>query len=132
MNIHTSTRHKATAHIARDTDDEIIMVIEGPRGPINVEIHSADEDNIEQLIEDGDEEELEDACETVIGFIFSDLGKFFPGQTFSHFADAPDDNSELVMRERTVGDLKRARESIAYRDLVEGGLSEQEIHTLIA
>lgn len=131
MNIHTSTNHKPVIHIARDTDDEIIMVIEGPRGPVNIEIHAADEENIEQLIEEGDEEDLADACELVISFIMSDISKCFPGEQFSHFADAPDDNSQIVTRQRTVGDLKRAREAIAYRDLVEGGLSDQEIRALI-
>lgn len=132
MTIHTSVVGKAVAHVGRDTDDEIFLIIEGPRGPVNIEIHTSDEDNIEQLIKEGDEGELADACESVIIFILSDLQKCFPGEQFSHFADAPNDNSQLVTRQRTADDIKRARESIAYRDLIEGGLSEKEIQALIA
>ena len=132
MTIYTNTTHNAKAHVARDTDGEIMVVIEGPRGPVNVEIHSASEAVIESIIEEGDDEDLADACDTVISDVFIELERCFPGETFSHFADAPDDNSEIVTQQRTADEIQRARESIAYRDLLEGGLSESEIQALIS
>lgn len=131
MSIYTNTTHTPLVSIARDADGEIMVVVEGPRGPINIEISAAEEASIEQTLEFGDKEEIEDLCEFVIGSLLGDLEKCFPGAQFSHFADAPDDNSEIATRERTAGDIRRARECIAYRDLLEAGLNEMEIQQLI-
>lgn len=131
MIIHTVTSYAFQTHVVRDTDGEIMIGIDGPRGPILVEIHSADESTIERLLTHGDEEDLSDMCSATIHDFYTQIGRCFPGDTFSHFADAPGEIGELVTRPRTAKEIQQARESIAYRDLIEGGLSEQEIQALI-
>lgn len=131
MIIFTDENRALPTHIVRDADDEIMIGIDGPRGPVRVEIHAADESTIERMITHGDEEDVADMCRATISDFYVQIAACFPGQTFSHYADAPDDNSELVMRERTAEEINRAREAIAYRDLVEAGLTEKEIQALI-
>lgn len=127
MIIFTDENRALPTHIVRDADNEIMIGIDGPRGPVRVEIHAADESTIERMLDHGDEEDVADMCRATISDFYVQVAACFPGQTFSHYAD----NSELVMRERTAEEINRARESIAYRDLIEAGLTEKEIQALI-
>lgn len=131
MTIYTSEQYGTRVDVIRDYDDEIMLAFHTVRGVVKVEIPEATEAMIETPWSD-DPEDLQDACESAISDAFSDLIQCFEGTTFSHFADAPNDNSELVTRQRTAQEIREARNCIAYRDLVEGGLTEKEIHAIIS
>ncbi len=131
MSLYNSSTAKRTIRIDRDTDGEIMAFFDGPRGPVPVEISAAYEDTIERALEVEDDIELADLCEFVVSGLTQALADCFTGNRFSHFADGPDDNSDLVMRQRTGEDIQRAREAILYCDLQEGGLTDSEIQQFV-
>lgn len=94
-----------------DTEIEI----DSTHGLITIELEQSWIDFLNnELTDESSDDEKQEAVEMPL----STLTETTPGETFSHFTDAPDDNSIAATRHRTNEEMSAAKNSTIYRDVV--------------
>lgn len=128
MPIYFTTEYGFRIDLDHDQDDgELVLLFHTPRGVVRVDIDPGQQELIELA---NDERERQEDCHQAVVNALSDLDDCYPGETFSHFADEPDDSSIIVTRSRTAREIEDARCRPTYRDLANAGLSDADIRAL--
>ncbi|MDH5327775.1 MAG: hypothetical protein OEZ68_15715 [Gammaproteobacteria bacterium] len=109
-------------------DDDYALQFEFNGKNYTTDMPASSVDLILASLEQGDDsEETEDLYRTIVEWAVDDLKAAFPGVVYSYSHE----RSELTGRASTPEEQRDAQNKVAYRDLINSGLSHDEIFQLL-